>query len=172
MYCGPFQSQRLLSEEKRREEISRLSVELQSKADQLGSKVEELDKLRSENSKLENRNHDLVLTVNNLKICQGQNQKLLEDLVLQKSQLENDLKTSQEETSGLAVKLVSKVEELDRLKSDSSKLQSQNDELTLRVEDLQTRLEQNQRTKDIPARKEEEIKGGQKMKNDVQGQYY
>ena len=163
----PFQSQRLLSEEKRKEEISRLSVELQSKADQLGSKVEELDKLRSENSKLENRNHDLVLTVNNLKICQGQNQ----DLVLQKSQLENDLKTSQEETSVLAVKLVSKVEELDRLKSESSKLQSQNDELTLRVEDLQTRLEQNQRTKDIPARKEEQIKGGQTMKNDVQGQY-
>ena len=124
--------------------------------------------MRSENSKLEHRNHDLVLTVNNLKICQGQNQ----DLVLQKSQLENDLETSQEETSGLAVKLVSKVEELDRLKSDSSKLQSQNDELTLRVEDLQMRLEQNQRTKDIPARKEEEIKGGQKVKNDVQGQYY
>ena len=113
----PFQSQRLLSEEKRKEEISRLSVELQSKADQLGSKVEELDKLRSENSKLENRNHDLVLTVNNLKICQGQNQ----DLVLQKSQLENDLKTSQEET-----------------------------------------------TKEIPTGKEEDTKGGQMMKTEVQ----
>ena len=77
-----------------------------------------------------------------------------------------------EEISWLLFELQSKAEELGKLQSDYTKLQGLNHDLTLRVEDLQTQLEQNERTKEITTGKEEQSKRGQLMKNDVQGQFF